>query len=219
MVALPTVDSLANNKLPGNVGEPKLRNVPLAADEVLIKIIRPPSMVKAPLPADELCKNWINPLTVKAVERPADAALRKSILPTTFCVIPELLVMPTPLMVSLNVGVAVMVNALAPALNTMPFTSVLAERETPVVFETANVAVSGWPLGTVGGVQFAAVFQSPEVGFAFHVALPAKVLLVIESRSRNISTATNNNGNRRRGRGQGTAKVIDEERHTVLAAK
>ena len=134
---------------------------------------------------------------------------------------PELLVMPTPLMVKEMLEVVrltVIVNALAPGLNTMPFTSVLAERETPVVFEAANVAVSEGPLGTVGGVQFAALFQSPAAGLVFHVALPAKVLLVIESRSRNISTATNNNGNRRRGRGEGTAKVIDEERHTVLAA-
>ena len=45
---------------------------------------------------------------------------------------PELFVMPVPLMVSVNVGLAVMVKALAAALNTMPFTSVLAEIETAV---------------------------------------------------------------------------------------
>ena len=45
--------------------------------------------------------------------------------------------------------------------------------ETLVVFERANVAVSADPLGTVGGVQFVAVFQSPEVGLRSHVALPA----------------------------------------------
>ena len=65
--------------------------------------------------------------------------------------IPELFVMPTPLMVNVNVGLAVIVNALAPELNTMPLTSVLAERETPVVFERANVAVSRWAIGHSGG--------------------------------------------------------------------
>ena len=46
--------------------------------------------------------------------------------------------MPTPLMVNVNVGLAVIVNALAPALNTMPLTSVLADRETAVVLEVAK---------------------------------------------------------------------------------
>ena len=55
----------------------------------------------------------------------------------------------------------------------IPSTSVSAEMETLVVFETANVAVSTDPLGTVAGVQFVAVFQSPEPGLRSHVALPA----------------------------------------------
>ena len=55
----------------------------------------------------------------------------------------------------------------------MPLTSVFAEIETLVVFETANVAISAGPLGTVIGVQLAAVFQSPEPGLRSHVALPA----------------------------------------------
>jgi len=55
----------------------------------------------------------------------------------------------------------------------MLFTSVLAERETDVLLEVANVAVSGGPLGTVVGVQLAAVFQSLELGLVFHVALAA----------------------------------------------
>ena len=42
-----------------------------------------------------------------------------------------------------------------------------------VVFERANVAVSADPLGTVAGLQFVAVFQSPELGLRSHVALPA----------------------------------------------
>jgi hypothetical protein len=38
-------------------------------------------------------------------------------------------------------------------------------------------------VGTVIGVQFAAVFQSPEVGLAFHVALPAMAVLELDPRS------------------------------------
>jgi hypothetical protein len=100
--------------------------------------------------------------------------------------------MPTPLMVKKNVGLeagTVIVNALAPALNTMPFTSVKAEMETPVLLEEANVAVSVGPLGTVAGVQLPAVFQSPVVGLAFQVALPAKLLLAVESRSIRMAAA------------------------------
>ena len=66
-----------------------------------------------------------------------------------------------------------MVNALAPAGKTMPFTSVGCEVETLVTFETPNVAVSSGELGTVSGVQLAAVFQSSLIGLKFHVALPA----------------------------------------------
>ena len=129
---------------------------------------------------------------------------------------PELFVIPTPLMVNVNEGFAVIVNALAPELNAMPFTSVSAEIETPLVLEDANVAVSNGPLGMVGGVQFAAWFQPPVAGLVFQVALPAKVLLAVESRSSNIATVTNNDGKRRRGRGEGTASDIDEERRIVF---
>ena len=95
-------------------------------------------------------------LLVKVVRLPAVALFVNAIVPmwpapsigpTKFCMIPELFVMPTPLMVNVNVGLAVIVKALAPALNTMPFTSVLAEMETPVVFERANVAVFPDPIG------------------------------------------------------------------------
>ena len=62
----------------------------------------------------------------------------------------------------------------------------------------------------------APVFQTPELGFVFHVALPAKLLLAVESRSSNIATVTNNNGNRRRERGKATASDIDGERRMVF---
>ena len=70
----------------------------------------------------------------------------------------------------------------------MPLTSVFAEIETDVVFEEPNVAVSAVPLGTIAGVQFVAVFQSPEPGLRSHVALPAKVVPAAES-SKNIAVA------------------------------
>src|SRR5437588_12272595 len=57
----------------------------------------------------------------------------------------------------------------------MPLSSVFAEIEMAVVFERANVAVSADPLGTVAGLQFVLVFQSPERGLRFHVALPASL--------------------------------------------
>ena len=120
------------------------------------------------LPALELSKNCVmppgaslasGPLSVMRVPFPAVAPFVNCIVPccvplisvavTKFCVTPELFVMPAPLTVNVNVGTAVIVNALAPALNTMPFTSVLAERETLVVLDVANVAVSEGPLGIV----------------------------------------------------------------------
>ena len=62
---------------------------------------------------------------------------------------------------------------MAAAVKVMPLTSVFAEMATTVVFERAKVAVSADPLGTVAGLQFVLVFQSPERGLRFHVALPA----------------------------------------------
>ena len=62
---------------------------------------------------------------------------------------------------------------MAAAVNVMPLTSVFSEMETFVVFERAKVAVSVDALGTLAGVQFVLVFQSPERALRFHVALPA----------------------------------------------
>jgi hypothetical protein len=45
-----------------------------------------------------------------------------------------------------------------------------------VRFDTAKVAMSAGPLGTVCGVQLADVFQSPVAGFMLQVALLAKLL-------------------------------------------
>ena len=76
-------------------------------------------------------------------------------------------------MVSCEAVLTVIVNALAPGLNTILSTSVKAKIETPLLLETANVATSAGPFGTVAGVQLAAVFQSPVVGLVLQAALPA----------------------------------------------
>ena len=189
---------------------PLLMKLPLPAIALPLNSVEPPSavsvealLVKAPLPALEVLSNCVLPpgapksvaaLLVK-VPLPAVALLVKVIIPrlplpstavTNFSVIPELFVMPTPLMVKKNVGLkggTVIVNGLAPALNTMPFTSVKAEMETLVILEVANVPVSAEPLGTMPAVQLAAVFQSPLTGLAFHV-FTAKAVLRSESKSK-----------------------------------
>lgn len=77
-------------------------------------------------------------------------------------------------MVRIVVGLTEIVKGPASEPKTTPFASVTAERKTFVVLERLKVAVSEGPFGTVAGVQFAALFQSPLVGLRFHVALPAK---------------------------------------------
>src|SRR6187399_1182212 len=98
---------------------------------------------------------------------------------------PELFVMPAPLMVNAKKRL-VIVNALAPGLNTMPLTSVGA----PIsgfILEVANLAVSAGPLGGPPAVQLAALFQFISTGVALQVALPAVLLLTVKRRS--VTTA------------------------------
>jgi len=89
-------------------------------------------------------------------------------------VTPELFVMPTPLMVNVKPGLAVMVKGLRRAFesNTIPLTSVFSEIERSVVLDKSKKAVSDGPFGTVVGIQLAPVFQSPEPGLRAHIALP-----------------------------------------------
>jgi len=127
----------------------------------------PPVVIKkVPIPAVALFLNN-NLVALAATEEAA----------TKFCVIPESFEMPTPLRVSVKPDLAVMVKLLAPGAKVIPSTIVFAELETAVVFETANVAVSADPFGTVIGVQLLAVFQLPEAGSGSHVALPACAML------------------------------------------
>src|SRR5437879_12573585 len=120
----------------------------------------------------------VAPLLVKKITGPvgavfAAALLVNAIVPklpaplvavTKFWLNAELFVGPAPLMVNVTAELAVMVKSLAPVLKTMPFTCVLAEMETPVLLEDANVAVSNGPFGLVAGVQLPALFQLPVGG-------------------------------------------------------
>ena len=121
--------------------------VALPAVEVLLKNVTPPFpqvvmaaslVMAAPLPAVALLTNCIPPL----LPDPSTAV-------TKFWAIPELFVIPTPLMSKTTPGLAVVVNALAPPLNTIPLTSVNGppETEMPIMLEDANVAVSADPIG------------------------------------------------------------------------
>src|SRR5437016_7489910 len=76
----------------------------------------------------------------------------------------------------------VIVKALAPGSKMISARSIAPACEMAVMFETSNVAVSDGSLGTVFGVQFAAVFQSPLVGLRFQVALPAKISWAVPMR-------------------------------------
>jgi hypothetical protein len=78
-----------------------------------------------------------------------------------------------------------MVKALAPELNTMLSTCVVAESETPVVDELPRVATFATPFGTVAGVQLPAAFQFPLPGLASHVALWAMTWRGESNRSSN----------------------------------
>src|SRR5438093_5288835 len=108
--------------------------------------------------------------------------------------------MPTPLMVRIlskePSDSAVSVNGLAPALNTMPLTSMsdpTPSTSTAVTLETSKVAVSAGPLGTVAGIQLSGTSgnqQSKQSGSPpIHVALPANVVLAAESKSNCMAAA------------------------------
>src|SRR5689334_6318685 len=89
-----------------------------------------------------------------------------------FCGSNELLMTPSPLMVSILEPVLI-VNELPPASKTMLFTLTLFESVTVGALLWLKVATSPGPLGTVVGVQLASVLQSLLVGSRFQVALPA----------------------------------------------
>ena len=60
--------------------------------------------------------------------------------------------------------------------------------QTGLVFDWPNVATSVSLFGTVPGVQFSAVFQSPLVGLRFQVALPANESSAISHQNKSEET-------------------------------
>src|SRR5947207_5510953 len=125
--------------------------------------------------------------------------------------------MPTPLILKicsyeLTSEVTVSVNGLAPALNTMPLTSIVMASETkiPVTFETSKVAVSPGPLGTVGGVQLVAVNQLLPAGLRLQVALPAKALPPAESRNRSVGAANSERSRLRLQKGDRLTELVKQ---------
>ena len=101
---------------------------------------------------------------------------------------PELFVMPASWM--FKAPGAVIVKPLAPGLKMISARSITPDCEMAVMFETAKVAVSDGSLGTVLGVQFVAVFQSPVVGLRFQVALPA-LAACTRNKERSAMTVSN----------------------------
>src|SRR5438874_5405072 len=103
--------------------------------------------------------------------------------------------MPVPLILRAVCGLAVIVKAVAPnipELNTMLATSVEFEMEIPCTVEVTKVAVSFGPLGTVVGDQLPGKPQLSSWGKLAQVALPAKALLVVNSRSKSVAATTPN---------------------------
>ena len=188
-VPLPAVES------PSKMSTLLLVKVASPAVAVLVKF-KKALLVKVALSAVEVLPKVMVPKLVKSVKLPAVALLRNIIcaaprLTTKCCTIPELFVMPTPLMVisGTPAGLLAIVNALAPGLNTMPLTSTLNAMSMLVRLEDPNVAVSPGALGMVPCTQLFAVNHSALAAFAFQVALPAKLLLVVESRNVRIAAA------------------------------
>src|SRR5439155_23829160 len=147
----------------------------------------------------------VAPLLVKEVMLPAVALLLNNISPllpapstavTTFCVIPELLVMPPapplPLMVNVTVGLTVIVkecvSAFVNVIAAIEFAGVAETKREVTVDKSRNVAVfpavvPGYPPPAGSVNQLPLVFQSVEPS-EIHDASSAKVALCIESKSK-----------------------------------
>ena len=148
--------------------------VPLPAVELPKKLQRPAEIGRGPV---------ARPLLVNTVDDPALAVPKKRICPrlvasallTKFCVFLELFTIPAPNISKFKPGLLDIVKALALELKEIRSSVVPCEIEAALTLLELKLATSSDPSGTVVGFQFVAVFQSPEVGFDRHVALPANV--------------------------------------------
>src|SRR5436853_7117003 len=89
------------------------------------------------------------------------------------CVLAESFLIPKPLIFKTSEGLIVTLNALAPALKTIPFKSWTEVTRMSVAVEELNVAMSEGLFGIVPGVQLLTLYQSWVGGLCFQVALPA----------------------------------------------
>src|SRR5262249_5453246 len=156
-------------------------------------------------------KATVAPLLVKVVLLPAVALLVNCINPrspdpltavTKFCVIPEILVMPVPLiplMPNPTAGLTVIVKELvSDTVNVMSFSAFIGLAETRrevTLDDLSNVAVfptvvPGYPPPTGLVIQLPLAFQSVEPD-EFHVASSAKMALCIDSKSK-VAVARSN---------------------------
>jgi hypothetical protein len=157
----------------------------------------PSSAVSMALLAVEWSENEMLPLEVSGNGKPDPPAavswalaavelLKKLVAPPTsfiiVCVLPELLTMPAPTKEKEFPDVFIE-KALEPGLNVMESMVTSLERDSEVVVERLNVAVSPAWTGAIGGVQLSPSFQEEDDGFAFQTASTASAAAGIETNS------------------------------------
>ena len=176
------IAALAALELPKKVVmlEEALLMLALAALELVKKLVLPPStLLIATLAALELF--W------------------KLVVPPKFtivCVLIELFTMPTPTKEKIwvfEVEFVVIVKGLAPGLNVMESMVTSPERNSEVIVEVLNVAVSPALTGGIAGVQLPPVFQSTDDGFEFHTASTASAGAAMATTSRRAPRAVAKN--------------------------
>jgi hypothetical protein len=148
---------------------------------VLLKLVTP--LGKAP-PLPELA------LTIVAL--PAVELFKKLVTPPSLfpiiCVWFELFTMPTPTKEKEFPNVPIE-KALAPELNVIESMVTVFERDSEVIVEVLNVAVSPALTGTVGGFQLPFVFQSPDPGLVSQSASTASAGAAVATTSRSAQRA------------------------------
>ena len=138
-------------------------------------------LVKLALPAVALSPKVMSPVLVKCVKLPAVALFRKFITvgpETKFWMIPELFVMPTPLMVNDEEGAGDRERARARVEHDAVDLRSRRDDGASYIGGRERCRVRR-PIGRATGIQLVALFQSVLAGLAFQVALPAKLLLAV----------------------------------------
>ncbi len=148
-----------------------------------------------PLPAVELLKKLMVPLSLWINALPAVELFKKLMVPLSFrivCGSVELFTMPTPTKEK-ELPSVLIVKALAPRLNVMESMVTSPERDSEVIVEVLNVAVSPAMTGGIAGVQLPPVFQSPDNGQQFQTASTASAGAAMATNSRKAPRAVAKN--------------------------